>query len=257
MSDAHIGIVGGVGPLAGVDLAQKIMSNTVAAADQDHIPLTLISLPSLIEDRTRFLVGESSINPAHAVVSIIDLLAAGGATVIGIPCNTMHAPPIFDVIRRETRSSHPEIEIVSMVDEVIRTIRDRFGTASPIGVLTTAGGYRTALYSDALGRAGLSPIVPGERGRSRVHETIYSPEYGIKAHPDRVSQHALEVIADAVQELRDLGAQAVIAGCTELAYAMTEPTLYGMPIVGSTEVLARALVARAAPEKLRPLDARR
>lgn len=257
MSDAHIGIVGGVGPLAGVDLARKIMSNTVASTDQDHIPLTLISIPSSIEDRTRFLLGESIINPAHAVVSIVGQLAAAGATVIGIPCNTMHAPPIFDVILRETRSSHPGIQIVSMVEEVVRTLCDRFGPASAVGILTTAGGYRTALYSSAFSGAGLRPIVPDEQGRSRVHEAIYSPEYGIKAHPDRVSNRALEVIADAVQELRDLGAEAVIAGCTELAYAITEPTLYGVPIVSSTDVLARALVARAAPEKLRRVNGRR
>ena len=257
MSDAHIGIVGGVGPLAGVDLARKIMSNTVASTDQDHIPLTLISTPSSIEDRTRFLLGESIINPAHAVVSIIGQLATAGATVIGIPCNTMHAPPIFDIIVRETRFSHPAIEIVSMVEAVIRTIRERFDAHSPIGILTTSGGYRTALYSSALDRAGLNSIVPDEHGQSLVHEAIYSPEYGIKAHPERIPQRALDVIAGAVQALADRGVRAVLAGCTELAYAIAEPTVYGVPIVGSTEVLARALIARATPEKLRRVNGRR
>jgi len=188
MSDAQIGIVGGVGPLAGIDLARKITSNTVAATDQDHIPLTLISIPSSIEDRTRFLLGESGINPAYAVVSIIHLLAAAGATVIGIPCNTMHAPPIFDVILGETRSSHPGIELVNMVDEVIRAIRNRYRDASGIGILTTAGGYRTALYSGALGHAGLRPVVPDAELQDRLHEAIYSREFGIKARPDRIPQ---------------------------------------------------------------------
>ncbi len=257
MSDAQIGIVGGVGPLAGIDLARKITSNTVAATDQDHIPLTLISIPSSIEDRTRFLLGESGINPAYAVVSIIHLLAAAGATVIGIPCNTMHAPPIFDVILGETRSSHPGIELVNMVDEVIRAIRNRYRDASGIGILTTAGGYRTALYSGALGHAGLRPVVPDAELQDRLHEAIYSREFGIKARPDRIPQRALDAVVEAVQFLRDRGAKTVIAGCTELAYAITEPALCGVPIVSSTEVLARALVARAAPEKVRRVNGRR
>ena len=40
-----IGIVGGVGPYAGLDLAKNIFDNTLAETDQQHLPLVMLSLP--------------------------------------------------------------------------------------------------------------------------------------------------------------------------------------------------------------------
>ena len=54
---AKIGIVGGAGPYAGLDLAQKLLQQTKANSDQDYLPTLLISTPELIEDRTDFLLG--------------------------------------------------------------------------------------------------------------------------------------------------------------------------------------------------------
>jgi len=42
--DAKIGIVGGAGPYAGLDLAQKILQQTRAKNDQDYLPTLLIPL---------------------------------------------------------------------------------------------------------------------------------------------------------------------------------------------------------------------
>ena len=53
--DAKIGIVGGAGPYAGLDLAQKILEQTIAEKDQDYLPTLLISTPDKIEDRTPYL----------------------------------------------------------------------------------------------------------------------------------------------------------------------------------------------------------
>jgi aspartate racemase len=49
-----IGIVGGVGPLAGLDIFKKIIEETIATKDQDHIPVILSSQPQRIADRTAF-----------------------------------------------------------------------------------------------------------------------------------------------------------------------------------------------------------
>ena len=54
----RVGIIGGMGPLAKVDLYQKIISNTPATKDQDHIPLIIDNYPQ-IEDRTGFILGKN------------------------------------------------------------------------------------------------------------------------------------------------------------------------------------------------------
>ena len=103
--DAKIGIVGGAGPYAGLDLARKILQQTLAKSDQDYLPTLLISTPELIEDRTDFLLGENEKNPAYSIYCNLRDLEKLGATVAGIACNTAHAPKIRNVFVEELKIS--------------------------------------------------------------------------------------------------------------------------------------------------------
>mgnify|MGYP000203337425 FL=1 len=93
-----IGVIGGMGPQAGIDLVQKIINLTKAASDQDHLPIAMLSIPHSISDRTEFLLGKSDVNPAIAISEVICTLSKNGASIIGMPCNTAHAEPIFDEV---------------------------------------------------------------------------------------------------------------------------------------------------------------
>ncbi len=110
-----IGIVGGVGPLAGLDLQAKIISQTAAGRDQEHLPVLSLSWPGPIVDRTEYLLGQVAANPAHALLSQLRLLAAAGATVAAIPCNTAHAPAIFDIVRAGVAGS--PLRLLHMIAE--------------------------------------------------------------------------------------------------------------------------------------------
>ncbi len=98
-----IGIVGGIGPYAGTDLLIKVFNNTLAETDQEHLDAVLLSMPSMIDDRTGYLIGEIKNNPAIAIAKVIKKLEAIGATVTGIPCNTAHAKKIFTKILLEIK----------------------------------------------------------------------------------------------------------------------------------------------------------
>ena len=52
-----IGIVGGAGPFAGLDLQAKILNQTVAGRDQDHLTIITLSQPNQLPDRTDYLLG--------------------------------------------------------------------------------------------------------------------------------------------------------------------------------------------------------
>lgn len=69
-----IGIIGGVGPLAGLDIVTKIIEETIATTDQEHLPVLLSSQPHRIADRTAYLLGQESENPAYAIAEIIQEL---------------------------------------------------------------------------------------------------------------------------------------------------------------------------------------
>ena len=93
-----IGIVGGMGPYAGIDLIKKIFDLTITKKDQDHVPITMISTPHRIPDRTKFIKGEIKKNPAIEISKIIKKLSNQGASIIGMPCNTAHSPIIINEI---------------------------------------------------------------------------------------------------------------------------------------------------------------
>jgi len=56
MTNKMIGIVGGVGSYAGIDLIKKVYDLTEASSDQDHLPVSMLSVPHKIIDRTKYLL---------------------------------------------------------------------------------------------------------------------------------------------------------------------------------------------------------
>ena len=122
--DAKIGIVGGAGPYAGLDLAQKLLQQTIAKSDQDYLPTLLISTPELIDDRTGFLLGETGKNPAYAISNNLLDLEELGATVAGIACNTAHAPEIRNVFLEELKNSESNLKLLDMISETADFLRN-------------------------------------------------------------------------------------------------------------------------------------
>ncbi|KKL92473.1 hypothetical protein LCGC14_1884350 [marine sediment metagenome] len=250
-----IGIVGGVGPYAGLDLLEKVFDQTRAATDQQHLDVALLSLPGAIADRTEFLSGRVADNPAEAIVRVILKLAAVGAEVIGIPCNTAHSPRIFDAIRGGLQEASSGVHLVHMIEEVGRFMAEHLGHVRTVGVLSTTGTYRAGVYPEVLAPLGLRVVVPDEDVQSRtVHRAIYDEGFGIKAHPRPVTGEAMGLLDEAIGRLRRDGAEAIVLGCTELPLAVREARIGDTVLVDANWVLARALIREAAPDKLKGLD---
>ena len=253
-SGGRIGIVGGMGPYAGLDLVKKIFDQTVAARDQDHLDVMLLSTPH-VPDRTRFLLENSGENPAFAIVRVLQSLESSGAVVAGIPCNTAHSPRILDVVRHELHEAKNKIQLLSIIDETLRHLREGFPTLRKVGVLSTTGALKTKVYSDPLRRVGFEVMEPGEElQRECVQKAIYDTSYGIKAQSNPVTSQARSDILRALRYLSDQGAEVVVLGCTELPIAIPEAAMFGLPLVDPTLLLARALIRETHPEKLKPLD---
>ena len=243
-----IGVVGGMGPYAGLNLVQKIFDETDAKTDQDHIPVSMLSIPHSIADRTEFLTGESPENPAIAISKVIHKLYAQGATVIGMPCNTAHADPIFNEILNRIPS---KIKLVHMIHEVAQYIKNENPSFKKIGVLSTAGTSISNVYREGLAQFGLTELrVPNEIQKTKIDPAIYSKKYGIKAISNPVTEQAKNDLYSGIDHLIIEGAEAVILGCTEIPLAVTEQNINGVPIIDSTRVLARALILASSPNNL-------
>ena len=244
-----IGVVGGVGPQAGIDLVSKIFRNTDANTDQDHLRVILISESDRIADRTKFLLGETQDNPASALSDVVIKLRTAGAEVIGIPCNTAHAAPIFGEIKRAIEPDG-DVALVNMVEAIATHVVDRGLTR--LGILGTNGSYVTGLHRPVLEEHGLEVVYPEKDFQTGVvHEIVYNNEWGVKSTGDEIDSRARDHLDLAIGHLKERGAEAVLLGCTELPLALSKEKGFGMLVVDCNEVLARALVRRAAPEKLK------
>ena len=251
--DAKIGIVGGAGPYAGLDLAQKILQQTRAENDQDYLPTLLISTPNQIEDRTRFLLGEITSNPAHAIYRNLSDLKTLGASVAGIPCNTAHAPAIRDVFLQKMKQSGKHLKILDMVAETIAFLKESCPEVKTVGVLSTIGTWKAGFYPELLSASGYQVRTLNEEQQQHLHnEALFNPEYGIKVQAHPVTAEARKVLLEGVDILEKQGVQAIILGCTEIPLGLPERKIGETFLLDPGLILARALIREFRPEKLLP-----
>lgn len=249
MYSKTIGIVGGVGPYAGINFNKKIFDQTIANSDQDHLPIILDSEPGKISDRTKFLIGKTDINPGYAIADIILKLEKAGAQVISIPCNTSHAKPIFKIIEERIASHNSKVNLLNMINCVTEELKSTFCGISKIGVLATTGTIQAKTYHDELNKNGFTPIEPDSQLQKRVHRAIYK----IKQQSNPIPKDAEQVLREAIKLIHKQGAEAIVLGCTELSLVITESEFNRLPIIDPVMVLARATIKAAAPNQLKPL----
>lgn len=249
-----IGIVGGVGPYAGLDLMKKVFDNTLSRCDQDHVDALLFSHSSKIVDRTEYLEGREGDNPGEAISEVLCRLDQAGASVAGIPCNTAHAAPIFDLIRKRLQEKGAQISLLHMVRETIAFIRTHAGDIGKVGVLSTTGTYKSGVYRDALEAEGFQVILPTPAMQEKyIHPAIYDRDFGIKTVSNPVDPRAIIHLQKGIDYLEEKGAQTLILGCTEIPLVKNDLDMRAIPALDPTEILARALITHAFPDKLKPL----
>lgn len=254
-SIGYIGILGGLGPYAGLDLNKAVFDNTIATKDQDHLGTILLSPCSEVGDRSAYLRGLIGLNPAFGIASGLLRLELSGASVASIACNTAHSPRIYGVVREELARAGSKLRLVSIVEATYEYIRASQKAGAKIGLLATLGTYESALYSDAFSAHGTHILLePSSAYKKICHDAIYDANYGVKAHSNPVSKEARALFCSVIDELKKEGASAIILGCTEIPLAFEGTREYkGLELINPTTILARALIAAIDPSRLRPL----
>ncbi|MCP3981358.1 MAG: aspartate/glutamate racemase family protein [bacterium] len=246
-----IGIVGGMGPYAGLDLLRKLSDLTAATRDQDHLELVLLSVPQ-VPDRTAFLAGQATADPAPTILDAMRRLERSGAGIVGMPCNTAHAAPILDRVLESLERERTALRFVHMIRETADALLQHARRPQRVGLLATNGTVASGVYDTAFSEAELEIVYPADDVQHGVlHAAIYDPAYGIKATGGHVAPEARDAVLRSVRHLADRGCEAVVLGCTELPLAVGASDVDGCLLVDATAVLARALIRAAAPDRLR------
>ena len=250
-----IGLVGGVGPYAGLDLKKKIFDNTKALTDQEHLEVYLLSCSKYISDRSEFLKNPSKIeNPGIAIFNVIKKLHQIGASIIGIPCNTAHSSLIFNKIIFQINNANLDIELLNMIEETKSYIKNKLKNINKIGLLATLGTYQSMVYQQIFNAKNEPEILtPNDEQKKKIHESIYDKSFGIKAFSNPVTEEATTQLKEIINILKQNGAQAIIMGCTEIPLALKKEDT-DLPLIDPTNVLARALISRVDKNKLKKIE---
>lgn len=228
------GILGGLGPLAHIEFEQRLLhqsSRRGAQYDQDHPDWVVLSAAST-PDRTKSLMGTGP----DCVPYLVDgahQLKAMGADFLVVTCNTAHS--FYHTVQAQL-----DIPWLHMMDATVNYIAKSFPSVRQVGVLATDGTLRSQLYTTSLAQYGISSIFPplGSSIQARVMESIYSPDWGIKATGAWVSDIALIELIVASRWLADQGAELIIAGCTELSIGLARLSQLPINWIDPLDVMA-------------------
>lgn len=225
-----IGVLGGMGPAATVDFFQKIIQATPAKADQDHLKVVIFSNPH-VPDRTAAIRGGGP-DPLPELVIGAEALVRAGADFLTIPCVTVHY--FFDRLQAAVR-----IPILHLIRETVAAVAAEFPTFRRFGLLATTGTLESKLFEAKFEPRGLAvfgcdPAIQD----SRVMEAIYGVKGGGSLDRPR------RLIREAAAHLIGRGAEAIIAGCTEVPLVLSHGDI-SVPVIDPTHYLARAAVRRA------------
>lgn len=227
-----LGILGGMGPAATVDLFDRIVRATPAQRDQDHIPILIVNDPAIPDRSAAILHGGE--DPTPRLRAGIEKLAAMGAAFVAIPCNTAHFYlPVL--------SENAPIPLLDMIGETVATLGREHPAVERVGVLATSGTLAVGLYQNGLRKAGLMPVEPSPAEIEQMMDAIYGPQ-GVKtAGVTAEGRRGLQAAGNA---LIQRGAQVLILGCTEIPLALHNGDL-PVPLIASNQCLAEAAVRAA------------
>jgi len=129
------------------------------------------------------------------------------------------------------------IPLVSIVEVTVEAC-DGFST---VGLMATDGCLQSHVYQDAFTAAGIAAELPNKDELVDLMALLNGIKGGYRG--ERVARGMAELAA----ALTSRGAEALIAGCTEIPLVLDEHVL-DVPLISSTDVLAARTVAIARGE---------
>ena len=226
MKEKIIGILGGMGPEATAELFYRIIKETPAKKDQEHIRIIVDNNPK-IPDRTAAILGTGE-DPLPEMIRTAKNLERAGADFIVMPCITAH-----HYIKELQRSI--SIPVLNMVELTAKTLAENFPEVRKAGLLGTTGTVKSGVFDKALDKVGVKVIYPSNEGQKRVMDAIYGCIKAGKILEGR------KIVVEEANHLIHAGADAIICGCTEISLVLKNSDV-AKPVIDPLQILARSAV---------------
>lgn len=235
MKQHTIGILGGMGPEATLDCFGKIIKNTAAKTDTEHIRVIIDSNPG-IPDRIVAILGDGQ-SPVPALAAGCRGLEKAGADFIIIPCVTVH----FFLSEIQAESPLP---ILSIFNAVAEAVHRHLPGAETVGLMGTIATIKAGFFQRRLAEEKIHTLAPDNAQQSKIVAAIKDIK---DVRPSRTKSEITNDLIEAARSLIDKkpdGADAIIAGCTEIPLVLGQEHL-PVPYFDALTILARAAIRRA------------
>ena len=225
----RLGILGGMGPAASAEFYRRLVEQTTASCDQEHIPVIIWGDPT-VPDRSTSLINRDDLPWEKLKQGILGLKNAGCDYIV-IPCNTAHF--WYD---RMSKLGVPITHIAGSVAEELKALKIYSGT---IGIIGTKATMSLGLYQHYLGGRGWSCITP----------STYEMDMYVQPAIDLIKANNMEAAHDlllkAIEGLMSYGVDAVVLGCTEIPLAVKETHYNNIPLINSIDSLVKQAIFTA------------
>ena len=199
-----IGVIGGMGPEATVELMRQIIRRTQARDDADHVRMLVDNNPK-VPSRIAFLLEGCAIDPTPTLIGMAQGLVSIGATVLAMPCNTAHA--FASAIQ-----SAVDVPFIDMIEAALGDIRAASGKArTRFGVLGSPALRRIGLFDARCRDSDLQPVYCDTTREAESLAVIRAVKAGDTGIETMKRYQAVK------QTLLDGDVDAVLVCCTEFS----------------------------------------
>jgi len=216
-----VGILGGMGSMATVDLFSKIIKHTQVTCDQEHLHI-IIDNYAEIPDRTHYILHQEH-SPLSKMIEAAKRLETAGVDFIAMPCNTAH----FFYKEIEKAINIPIMHMMKETEKYTRKYKK-------LQLFATHGTYTSNLYE--------SVNYPDDMTRNDISTLIYDYKKRNEIN------HLLKL--DILKRLKNV--DGIILGCTELPLIFNQEDT-GIDLIDPTTILAKSIIIEAGAKLLETL----
>lgn len=255
-----IGIIGGMGPAATNDLYSKIIQNTPAKCDQDHLHVIIDSNPA-VPDRTEFVMRmakyrpeifsndnmelknqlldnykgdiKSTKIPLNFLIKSASMLENAGAEILIMPCNTSH-------FFYNQMVSDLSADLISMVQVSADSIKE--SKFKKVLILATNGTICGDVYSSVFKNSNIDFEYPSFDDQQYIMSLIY--DFIKKGDYEGLKQQKTK-LNEMINNYKSKNIDAVVLACTELPIVFEMLECDVLPAIDTTLELAKAAVKAA------------
>lgn len=220
-----LGIVGGLGTETSCSFCFSVNQQVKkSSADQPHIIMDNVPVPKEVERAIAH--GKHSPEMGLLLEDSVRRLNQSGASLIVIPCNTVHV--FIDKLREQST-----VPILSIIEETANEcVKLGF---QKVGILASSTTTKQKLYEKKLGEKKIKLLTPNDREQEFLSGCI------VKILNNRLEKEDKQKIIEILERLQKNGAEAIILGCTDLFLAV-KPEDVTLPLINSTAILENSVI---------------